>query len=483
MTQHLTLGALLEALTDWHPGNLEMPVHPVIDSRIAQSGAVFFALPGEHLDGHDYVEDALARGAVAAVVQRDVVVAIEVANLDVSGAVDPALPLGRPLLIRAPDVLGAMQQAAAWWRQELDVRVIAVTGSVGKTTTKEVVAQVLSRHYEVSCSKRSFNNEIGLPLTLLELTDASERVVVEMGMYVRGDIRFLADIAKPDVGIVTNVEPVHAERAGSIDEIELGKRELPESLPFAPDGVAILNYDDPRVRDMARHTQARTLLYGLSPEADLWADDVEGLGLDGLRATLHHGGDAVAVTVPLLGRHSIYAVLCGAAAGLVEGLNWEEIVAGLQGLEDPLRLQIAQGADDVLIIDDVYNSSPPSALAALDLLADLDGRKVVALGDMLELGDYGRDGHFRVGRRAAEVAAELVVVGELAVMIGEGAVQCGFPAARVHTAADSEAAIEVVSSLLQPGDVVLVKGSRGVKMERIVDALKRGDPDDEAVDG
>jgi len=187
--------------------------------------------------------------------------------------------------------------------------------------------------------------------------------------------------------------------------------------------------------------------------------------------------------VPLLGRHSIYGVLRGAAAGLVEGLSWDEIVAGLQGLEDSLRLQVVQGADDVLIIDDVYNSSPPSALAALDLLADLDGRKVAALGDMLELGDYERDGHIQVGCRAAEVVAELVVVGDLAVMIGEGAVCCGLSSACVHAAADSEAAIDVVSSLLRPGDVILVKGSRGVKMERVVDALKRGDLDDEAIEG
>jgi len=358
-----------------------------------------------------------------------------------------------------------------------------VTGSVGKTTTKEVLAQVLSHHYEVSWSKGSFNNEIGLPLTLLELTDTVERLVVELGMYVRGDIRFLADIARPDVGIVTNVEPVHAERAGSIDEIALGKLELLESLPAAPGGVAILNYDDLRVRNMAAHTQARTLLYGLSPEADLWADEVKGLGLGGLRATLHYGDDAVSVMVPLLGRHSIYGLLRGAAAGLVEGLSWDEIVAGLQGLEDSLRLQIVQGADDVVIIDDVYNSSPPSALAALDLLADLDGRKVAALGDMLELGDYERDGHIQVGCRAAEVVAELVVVGDLALMIGEGAVRCGLSSACVHAAADSEAAIVVVSSLLRPGDVILVKGSRGVKMERVVDALKRGDPDDEAAEG
>lgn len=477
MTQHLTLGTFIEALTDWHPENLEMPVWPIIDSRRAQSGSVFFALPGEHVDGHEYVADALSRGAVAAVIQRDVAVSSKIEVLDVSLGSLPELPPNAPLLIRVPNVLAAMQQAASWWRQKLGVRVIGVTGSVGKTTTKEVAAQVLSRRYEVSWSKGSFNNEIGLPLTLLELTGDSQRVVVEMGMYERGDIRFLAGIARPDVGVVTNVEPVHAERAGTIEEIALGKRELPESLPPAPEGVAILNYDDPRVRDMAGHTQARTFFYGLSPEADLYADNIEGLGLDGLRATLHMCDETVAVTVPLLGRHSIYAVLRGAAVGLVEGLSWDEIVVGLQGLQDPLRLQIAHGPNDVVILDDTYNSSPPSALAALDLLADLDGRKIAVLGDMLELGEYERAGHLEVGCRAAGVAAELVIVGDLAVMMGEGAVKCGLAGAHVHAAADSESAVGVVSALLEPGDVILVKGSRGVHMEQIVDALKRVTPD------
>lgn len=474
MTEHLTLSALIEAWTGRHPDELAMPVCPIIDSRQAKEGAVFFALQGENADGHDYVSDALARGATAAVIEHDVDVDAAVAVLDTTTDGPSATAPGVPLLIRVPDVLIALQDAARWWRHKLGVRVVAVTGSVGKTTTKEVVGRVLSQRYEVVWSRASYNNEIGLPLTLLELTGATQHVVLEMGMYVRGDIRFLSSIAKPDVGIVTLVAPVHAERAGSIEEIALGKRELPEALPAAPDGVAILNLDDARVAEMAAHTRARPLTYGLAPEADLWAGDVESLGFAGLRAVLHYGGETVSVQVPLLGRHSIYAVLCGAAAGLSEGMSWDEITRGLEGLDDPLRLRVVSGGGSVTILDDTYNSSPPAALAALDLLSEVRGRKIAALGDMLELGAYERDGHLQVGRRAAEVVDELVVVGRLAAMIGEGAREGGLPAARLHGAPDSASAVDVVAGLLKPGDVLLVKGSRGVRMELIVAALKDG---------
>lgn len=471
-----------------------MPVHPIIDTRrIQRPGAVFFALKGERVDGHDFVGDAFARGAVAAVIERDVTgidrreVAATVVDLTrcppvhITGQTSgKALPsdVRPPVIVKVPDVLEAMQKAARWWRRQLDLRVIGVTGSVGKTTTKEIAGRVLSQRYRVSWSRDSYNNEIGLPLTLLGLTGECERVVQEMGMYVRGDIRFLADIARPNVGVVTNVAPVHAERAGTIDEIALGKRELVEALSAAPDGVAILNYDDERVRAMANHTDARVLTYGLSPDADLWAQDVEALGLGGLRATLRYGDAAVPIRLALLGSHSIYGALRGAAVGLVEGLTWDEIAAGLASIDDPLRLAAVKGSDNVLILDDTYNSSPPSALAALDLLSSLDGRKVAVLGDMLELGSYERDGHLDVGCRAGEIVSELVVVGDLGQLLAQGARRCGLSAAHIHAATNSEAAIPLVRDILQPEDVVLIKGSRGVAMEQIVEALKAEEAND-----
>lgn len=476
--RRLTLSDFIHALTGWALDSLDVPVVPVIDSREAQPGSIFFAFAGENVDGHSYVADALARGAAAAVVERDIPVLEGAEILDLTAPDAEPRSVHMPVVVRVKSVLEALHDAAHWWREQLTVRIIGVTGSVGKTTTKEVVAKVLEQRYDVVRSQRSYNNELGLPLTLLSLggptgaegpESEALRVVLEMGMYVPGDIRFLCDIARPHVGIVTNVESVHAEHAGTLDDIARAKRELIEALPS--DGVAILNYDDGRVRAMAGYTDAAIFSYGLSPEADLWADDVEGLGLQGIRGRLHYRGEVVPIEAPLLGRHSIYAVLRGAAAGLVEGLAWDEIVEGLAAPGLQLRLVTVRGPHGCLIIDDTFNSSPPSAVAALDLLADLQGRKVAVLGDMLELGAYEREGHLEVGRRAAEVAEELVVVGARAQMISEGARNRGLSADHIRWAPDSDAAVAIVSDLLQPGDAVLVKGSHAVKMERIVRAL------------
>jgi len=297
--------------------------------------------------------------------------------------------------------------------------------------------------------------------------------VLEMGMYVRGDIRALAQIAQPQVGVLTNVEPVHAERAGSIENIALGKRELVEALPPAPTGVAILNHDDERVRAMAQATEARVFFYGFSPQADLWADEVESLGLDGIRARLHYQKERLYLRAPLLGRHSVHTVLRATALGLVEGLTWQEIAEGLRAPGAQLRLVSTAGPHGSIILDDTYNSSPPSALAALNLLEDLEGRKIAVLGDMLELGDYEEEGHLKVGCRAADVVAHLIAVGELAETLARGARLCGLPGECIHVVPDNDAAVAVLRELLQPEDVILVKGSRALQMENIVAQLQR----------
>lgn len=473
MVKQLTLAHLIEGISGWHPADLAMPVRPILDSRAAEAGTVFFAFKGENVDGHNYVADAFKRGAVAAVVERDVDIAADVITV---GQGVPAATPKTPLLIRAPNTLAALQAGARFWRQQLHPRVIGITGSVGKTTTKEVVTKVLARRYRVQRSAGSYNNEIGLPLTLLQLTDEDTYIVLEMGMYVRGDIRLLAEIAQPHVGIITNVEAVHLERAGSIENIALGKRELVESLPPAPEGIAILNYDDRRVRAMAEHTQARIFFYGLSPEADLWADDVETQGLEGIRLRLHYAGDEIYIKAPLLGRHSAHTVLRAAAAGLVEGLDWQEIVEGLHAPGAQLRLVAVRGLNDSLILDDTYNSSPASALAALNLLETMEGRKIAVLGDMLELGDYEEAGHLKVGCRAAGIVAELITVGERAHHIARGAELCGLPRGHVHETPDCETAVAALRDMLQPQDIILVKGSRGMKMEQIVMAISKEIP-------
>jgi UDP-N-acetylmuramoyl-tripeptide--D-alanyl-D-alanine ligase len=270
---------------------------------------------------------------------------------------------------------------------------------------------------------------------------------------------------------------------GTIERIVEAKSELPRALP--PTGVAILNADDPRVRGMAEQTAARVFTYGLSPACDLWADQVESLGLEGIRFRLHcpppWGGlpqesgaaaEVVPVRLPVTGRHSVYTVLRAAAVGWVEGLSWAEIVAGLRAGRQ-LRLAPVPALNGATLLDDTYNSSPESAIAALDLLDELVGRKIAVLGDMLELGDVELEAHQRVAARAVEVVSTLITVGERGRWIGEHALHLGMPETQVRQVADNQAAIAVLEGTLQAGDKVLVKGSRGMAMEQIVQALAR----------
>jgi UDP-N-acetylmuramoyl-tripeptide--D-alanyl-D-alanine ligase len=469
----ITLADVIEGLAGIRPERLDEPISKtVIDSRQVKPGALFIALKGERSDGHDYVADALARGAVAAIVERPVKVSRLVMDLADSSRTLPAA-WSLPLVIKTDNSLNALQRAATFWRQQHDVRVIGITGSVGKTTTKELTAAVLSRRYRTLKSEASYNNEIGLPLTLLHLTDEHERVVLEMGMYDVGEIADLARIARPQVGVVTVVGPVHLERARSIERIVQAKTELVAALPPAPDGVAVLNYDDEWVRGMAQATQARVFYYGLSSGADLWADDIESLGLDGIRFRLHYGDEEMFVRIPLLGRHSVHTALRAAAVGLVEGLTWQEIIEGLRGPSAQLRLVAVPGPDGATILDDTYNASPASTIAALNLLEELGGRKIAVLGDMLELGDYEQEGHEKVGMRALEVADVLITVGALGRIIGETALRWGMPEGQVHIVDENAEAIALLEGMVTGDDVILVKGSRAVKMEEIVSALVR----------
>ena len=465
-----TLGHILEALTDHRPPEEGQAVSTfVVDSREAIPGSFFIAFRGESVDGHDYVADAFSRGAIAALVQRPVG---EWPVIDTrASATGISIPV--PILILVDDTMSALQQIARAWRARFDTRVIAITGSVGKTSTKELTAAVLSQRYQTLKSEGNQNNEIGVPLTLMNLRASHERAVIEMGMYALGEIDLLCDIARPSVGVVTMIGPVHLERLGSMEAIVAAKRELVAALP--DDGVAILNMDDPRVMGMAGYTRARIFTYGLDPAADLWADDIGSMGLGGIRFTLHYGQEELNVRVPLIGRHSVHTALRAAAVGLVEGLGWEEIITGMSAMSSQLRLVVIPGPRNSLLIDDTYNSSPDSALAALSLLADLDGRHIAVLGDMLELGEDELQSHQRVGLRAADIAHELITVGTRARTIGRAALKAGLSPARVHMVDDAPEAVPVLEELIQPGDVILIKGSLGMSMDRIVTALGRLD--------
>ena len=470
----LTLSLVIEALTGVSPQGDDREIRDAaVDSHRVTPDSLFIALSGERVDGHDFVQDAFNQGASVALITQEVSSEYNQLDLRQGWKADQQLAVGdAPVCLIVDDSLNAMQQIARFWRRRLDLVVIGITGSVGKSTTKELVAEVLSQRYKTLKSPGNLNNEIGLPLTLLQLSEQHERAILEMGFYVPGEIKFLCDLALPQVGVVTNIGTVHAERAGTIEDIARGKAELVQALPPEPDGLAILNFDDPKVREMADQSKSRIFYYGMSPDAHLWADQVEGLGLDGIRFRLHYRNEVLHLRVPLIGRHSVHTALRAAAVGLTDGLSWQEIVSGLQSGKAQLRLVAVRAKSGAIILDDTYNASPESTLAALNLLDDLEGRKIAVLGDMLELGQYERQGHTMVGVRAAEVASELVTVGERAKWIASSAANAGLAPNMIKEFDTSQQSIDFLKKHLTSKDVVLVKGSRGMQMEIIVSALE-----------
>ncbi len=384
--------------------------------------------------------------------------------------------LGDVTVVLVADPLRALQAAAAAWRRRFSPLMVGVTGSIAKTSTKEAVAAVLGRRFSTLRSEGNRNNEVGLPLTILDLAAGHEAAVLEMGMYAGGEIRDLAAIARPSIGIVTSVQAVHLSRLGSIEAIEDAKAELVEALPPAADGgVAVLNADDPRVARMAARTRARPLTYGFEADADVRAADVVSAGFAGMRFTLATPAGERAVTIAGLGRMAVHNALAGAAVGLAAGMTLDEIVPGLAtGGAAPHR-SVVHRAGGVTIVDDAYNASPGSVRAALELLAGLPGRRVAVLGEMRELGDAHDAGHVEAGAVAGAAVDLLVVVdglpGSAAAGIVDGARAAGLAADRVIAVPDAASVAAEIVPRLQPGDVVLVKASRGVALERVVDDL------------
>ncbi len=473
----LTLADALEAITR---NAVQIPnraataviTEAAVDSRLVIPGSLFVAIPGEKVDGHDFIAEAFKRGASFALTQKDLPDSFQTLDLRSAQSVlaDSPIDFESHLCLRVDNTTSALQQIARFWRRKLNLRVVGITGSVGKSTTKEMVAEVLGTRYRTLRSPGNLNNEIGLPLTLLKLGSGYERAVLEMGFYVPGEIQFLCDIALPQIGVVTNVGTVHAERAGSQEAIARGKSELIQALPS--DGVAILNFDDPWVRKMEEKSKARVFFYGLSPEANLWADQIEGLGLDGIRFRLHYKGETVHSHVPMIGRHSVHTALRAAAVGLNDGLTWQEIFEGFSQGHAQLRLVAVRSKTGALILDDTYNASPESMLAALNLLDEMDGRKLAVLGDMLELGPYERQGHELVGMRTAQVAKTLLTLGSRGHMIAEAARRAGMRSANIIEFEEAEPIVDWLNKNLTSNDAVLIKGSHGLRMDRITAALE-----------
>ncbi|NLG84887.1 MAG: UDP-N-acetylmuramoyl-tripeptide--D-alanyl-D-alanine ligase [Firmicutes bacterium] len=426
-----------------------------IDSRRVEPGDLFFALRGERHDGHDFIPQAIAAGARAFVASRPVEVPAGVGAVFV------------------PDTIAALGALARHHRRRFRLPVVAVTGSTGKTTTKEMIAAIGAVRHRVVKNEGNFNNEIGLPLTILALRPQDELLVVEMGMRGRGQIAALAAIAEPEIGGVTNIGLTHLELLGSQEAIAEAKGELVAALPGS--GVAILNGDDARCAALAAKTGARVIRFGLGETAEVRATAlVEGPeGSEFLLRAPGGAGFPVRLNVP--GRHQVQNALAAATAALALGLTPEEIQAGLADFG------LARGRGGKVmapggwtVIDDTYNANPASMDAALRVMAarSIPGRRVAVLGDMLELGSATEAAHREVGRLAAGAGLSLLLTfGEAAREIGHGAVEAGFPSAAVRHYTEKSVLLETLRSFLRPGDVVLVKGSRGMHMEEIVAGL------------
>jgi len=459
-----TIAQVAEAL-DVRPGPGLDPMARVagvsIDSRTLRPGELFIAIHGPRHDGHDYVAAAVEQGAVAAVVAEPLLSRY-------SGWISDRC-------ITVPDTFDALKGLGRAAREAWGGKVAGVTGSVGKTTTKEILAALLGAKLRVLKSEGNLNNEYGLPLTLFRLEEEHQAAVLEMGMSRRGELGRLAEIAKPDVGVVTRVAPAHLEFFASVDEIAVAKRELIEGLN-GRGSLAVLNADDPRVAAFAFKAPGRVLTYGMDHSADFRAEEIEDRGALGSTFTLAEGGRRTRLDLALAGRHVISNALAALAAASAWNVGAGEAQSVLPSLRAPaMRGELLRFSNGTAIINDSYNSSPAALQAMTTLLAATPNyrRRILAAGEMRELGKSSSELHRQAGRFAAESGKIDWIVGVAgdAAQIIEGAVAAAFPRARTRFLANSLEAAQYMEHLVEPGDLVLVKGSRGVQMERVVDAL------------
>jgi len=433
-----------------------------IDSRTIVPGELFVAIHGPRHDGHAFVAAALAAGGSAAVVARP----------RLAEYPEPT----RNKLLAVDDTLAALQQLARAVRRAWGRRLAGVTGSVGKTTTKEILAALLGARFRVLKSEGNLNNEYGLPLALLRLDDGHQAAVVELGMSHRGELARLAEIAEPDVGVVTQVAPVHLEFFSSIEEVALAKRELVERLA-GPQAVAVLNADDARVARFAEFARGRVVTFGLDAAAEFRAEAIEDRGAEGSAFDFVSSAARVRLELPLVGRHNVSNALAALAAASVWGVGAAEARRVFPELAPAaMRGEVLRFADSFTVINDCYNSNPVALAAMTDLLAATPGyrRRILAAGEMLELGAGAPAFHREAGRRAAagsKIDWIFGVQGAADELVG-GALAAGHPRERAQFFASSEDAAKFLADFVAPGDLLLVKGSRGVRMERIVEALR-----------
>jgi UDP-N-acetylmuramoyl-tripeptide--D-alanyl-D-alanine ligase len=421
-----------------------------IDSRTLEPGDLFFAIVGPRHDGHRYVGEARERGAVGVVVSSPV-------------------PVGRPgITIRVDETTRALGELAAAVRREAGARVVAITGSMGKTTTKEATAAALSARFRVLKSEKNLNNQYGVPLSLLKLRD-EDVAVLELGMSAPGEIARLTEITQPDVGVLTNVANVHREFFPSLEAIARAKGEIFDGLRAS--AVAVVNGDDPLVVEQARRFQGRRIRYGLSRAAEVFAEDVARTK-QGLRFVARYGGERVEVRAPLFGRHNVYNLLSALAVGAAFELPLEDAVEELAGLgPSPHRGERLRFREGFMLIDETYNSNPAALASVLDSFAAEEAeRRIAVLGAMLELGERTEALHLESGARAAESnLAFLLGVGPLGGLIVEGARRAGMKESKLARAEGAEEAAQWLAGFVAAGDVILIKASRAVGLDRAIE--------------
>ncbi len=459
----ITAGAIMTAVQgELLSGPLELVLRGLsTDSREMALGELFWALKGERYDGHDFVKQAVEKGATGAVIQK---------------GYRPEIPEERnTVIIAVNDTLRSLGDLGNWWRRQYPIPVAAITGSVGKTTTKEMAARILGLKALTLKNEGNLNNLIGLPLTLLSLDEAHRRAVLEMGMNRPGEIARLTEIAEPDIGLITNVARAHLEGLGDIKAVARAKVELVEKM--AEKGEVILNGDDELLLKAASPFRRKMTTFGLGSENHIRADKIQSLGKEGTSFELRYFGHTQPVRLRVPGLQNVFNALAASAVALCLGESIEFILQGLGSFEGIKgRFMVSQLPNGITLVDDTYNANPASLKAALDSLRALvagGGRIIVGLGEMLELGDETVRAHLEAGKMVAELGvSHFLAMGEHADQMIEGALNKGFPPERAMVVRSREEMVQGIRATMKDGDVILLKGSRRMRLEKVAEVLK-----------
>jgi UDP-N-acetylmuramoyl-tripeptide--D-alanyl-D-alanine ligase len=434
------------------------------DSRTIAEGELFIALKGSRFDGHHYALEALEKKAGGVLIEED-----KVGDIRWNGYRSRAV-------IAVKDTLDALGDIARDWRCKYGIPVVALTGSNGKTTTKEMMAACLETTFPILKTKGNLNNLIGVPLTLLTLTEKERVMVLEMGMNVPGEIRRLTEIVEPDVGLITNIQKVHLEGIGSLERLKEEKGELFRRM--RRDGTILVNQDDPRVVDLASDYPGQKITFGIEHPAEVMAKEIRLGGAEGTFFTLILEGEAMEIHLRLLGRHFIPNALSAIAAACLFGVEVKQVKEALENFKSiPMRMEIIPLKGGKTLINDAYNANPHSMGLALETLVEAkgEGRAIAVLGDMLELGNFTKEAHEQLGEKVSELSIDfLLALGEEAPIVVESAIRHGFPLERVRVVESHSEAISILKQMIQNGDWILVKGSRRMAMEKIVEGLTEG---------